>query len=91
VSIPVRPTTTPTQLGGRRFWFICPLIVRGMACNRRVGNLYLPPGTRYFGCRKCHNLTYRSCQEAHQTERVLGRLGFDAEVAQMWDRMQRNK
>jgi hypothetical protein len=28
-----------------------------------VGKLYLPPGARYFGCRRCHELTYRSCQE----------------------------
>ena len=34
---------------------------------------------------------YRSCQEAHQTERLFGRLGFDAEVAKMWERMHRNK
>ena len=25
--------------------------------------LYLPPGARYFGCRHCYNLTYRSAQE----------------------------
>ncbi len=23
----------------------------------------MPPGGRYFGCRICYNLTYRSCQE----------------------------
>jgi hypothetical protein len=78
VSIPVRLETTPTQFGGRRWWFICPLIVRGIA-TRRAAKLYLPPGAKYFGCRKCHDLTYRSCQEVHQTERLFGRLGFDAE------------
>jgi hypothetical protein len=83
VNIPVRLTTTPTQFGRPRYWFICPLIVRGIACNRRAGKLYLPPGAKYFGCRKCHELTYRSCQEAHQTERLFGRLGFNAEVARM--------
>src|SRR6516165_10598970 len=91
VRIPVRLETTPTQFGGRRWWFICPLIVRGVVCNRRAGKLYLPPGARYFGCRKCHDLTYRSCQEAHQTERSFGRLGFDAEVAKVWERMHRRK
>jgi hypothetical protein len=91
VNILVRLEATPTQFGGRRWWFICPLIVRGIACNRRAGKLYLPPGAKYFGCRKCHNLTYRSCQEAHQSERLLGRLGFDAEVAKMWERMHRRK
>jgi len=70
VQIPVRLQTTPTQFGGQRWWFICPLIVNGVACNRRVGKLYLPPRARYFGCRTCHRLTYRSCQEAHQAERM---------------------
>jgi len=65
VRIPVQLTTTPTQFGGKRWWFICPLTVNGIVCNRRAGMLYLPPGARYFGCRKSHDLTYRSCQKAH--------------------------
>jgi hypothetical protein len=85
VRIPVRLSKTPTQFDGQRWWFICPLIVRGLPCNRRVGKLYLPPGARYFGCRKCHDLTYRSCQEAHKAERLFGRLGFGPEVARMMD------
>ena len=28
-----------------------------------MAKLYLPPGSRYFGCRRCHRLTYTSCQE----------------------------
>ena len=44
VNIRVHLDTTPTQFGGRRFWFICPLIVRGSGCKRRAGKLYLPPG-----------------------------------------------
>jgi hypothetical protein len=87
ISIPVRLTTTPTQFGGPRWWFICPLIVGGRVCERRAGKLHLPPGAKYFGCRKCHDLTYRSSQEAHQTERLFGRLGFATDVAKMWDRM----
>jgi hypothetical protein len=89
VDIPVRLEAMPTQFGGRRWWFICPLIARGIACNRRAGKLYLPAGAKYFGCRECHDLTYRSSQEAHQTERVFRRLGFDAEVAKLWDRRHR--
>ena len=73
VRIPIRLQSTPTNFNGERWWFTCPLIVGGVACNRRVGKLYLPPGARYFGCRKCYGLTYRSCQEAHQYER-FGRL-----------------
>ena len=74
VQISIHLETTPTQFGGERWWFTCPLIVRGVACDRRAGKLYLPPGARYFGCRACHNLTYRSSQEAHQAERWLDRI-----------------
>ena len=91
VKIPVRLEATPTQFGGRRWWFVCPLIVRGIACNRRAGKLYLPPNAKYFGCRKCYDLTYRSCQEAHQNERLFARMGFDAEIAESWERMHRRK
>lgn len=87
ISIPVRLTTTPTQFGGPRWWFICPLIVGGRVCERRAGKLHLPPGAKYFGCRKCHNLTYRSSQESHREERLFGRLGFATDVAKMWNRM----
>src|SRR5262245_60448390 len=47
----VKLTTTRPRFGGVRWWFVCPLVVNGGACNRRVGKLYLPPGSRYFGCR----------------------------------------
>ena len=59
----VRLTTTRPRFGGLRWWFVCPLIVADQPCERRVGKLYLPPGARYFGCRHCHELTYKSCQE----------------------------
>ena len=87
ILIPVRLEMTPTQFGGRRWWFTCPLIVGRVACRRRVGKLYLPPGGRYFGCRNCHNLTYRSAQEAHQAERLAGRLGLDPELAQLFSKL----
>ena len=74
VLIPVRLQTTATQFGGQRWSLACRLIVDGVACNRRVGKLYLPPGARYFGCRTCHRLTYRSCHQAHQAERLAGML-----------------
>jgi len=85
--VPIRLQTTRTNFNGERWWFTCPLIVRGVACNRRVAKVYLPPGARYFGCRTCHGLTYRSCQEAHQAERLLGNLGaglgFDPSIAKL--------
>jgi hypothetical protein len=58
-------TTTRPRSGGLRWWFRCPLGVKGEPCGRRVGKLHLPPRARDFGCRHCHQLTYRSCQESH--------------------------
>jgi hypothetical protein len=59
----VRLTTTRPRFGGLRWWFLCPLVINGWPCERRAGKLYLPPHGRYFGCRQCHELTYRSVQE----------------------------
>jgi hypothetical protein len=59
-------SATQPRFGGLRWWFLCPLIVKGRPCNRRVGKLYLPPRAHYFGCRHCHELTYRSCQESRK-------------------------
>lgn len=56
-------TTTSCNYGGVRYWFKCPLTVNGKYCGKRVGKIYLPPLGKYFGCRICHNLTYRSCKE----------------------------
>lgn len=51
---------TPCYFGGKRWWFICPLMKDGVVCGRRAGKLYL--GEKYLGCRHCYSLTYRSCQ-----------------------------
>lgn len=74
IRLPIRTQYTPTQFNGERLWFTCPLALRGVPCNRRVGKLYLPRCEKYFGCRKCHGLTYQSCQEAHQEERLFAAL-----------------
>ena len=60
VAEPVQLVATQPFFGGRRWWFICPLIVNGQVCQRRVRKLYLPPGGTYFGCRHCYSLTYES-------------------------------
>jgi len=51
--------TTPCHFGGKRWWFLCP----NTTCGRRCRILYLAPGSPYFACRLCLNLTYRSQQE----------------------------
>jgi len=83
IVIPIRLQTTRPHLGGVRWWFTCPLIVDGVACERRVAKLYLPPNDRHFGCRICHDLTYRSCQQAHQLERLLDDGRFERRMARL--------
>jgi len=78
-------TTTRPAWGGLRWWFICPLTVAGAACGRRVGKLYLPPGGRYFGCRHCYRLTYRSAQTHDPRLSRLSRL----DPAEIMDGMNR--
>jgi hypothetical protein len=53
---------SPLGYGRRRYYFTCGGIESEM-CGRRAGKLYLPPGERYFACRNCHDLTYRSSKE----------------------------
>ncbi len=54
---------TYPYFGGVRWWFICPLSVNGVDCRRRVGKLYIPPRQKYFGCRSCYDLSYKTRQE----------------------------
>lgn len=75
-----RITSTLCNLGGQRWWFICPLVVNGRACNRRVGVLYLGNG-KYFGCRHCHNLTYESSKESHKFDKLFLRMGVSPKMA----------
>lgn len=49
----VTVATTAPHYGGVRYWWLCP------NCGRRVADLY---GGKYFWCRTCHGLTYRTAQ-----------------------------
>jgi|SRR5215467_653180 len=60
-TVPIQ-TTMMMGLGRRRYWFSCPLKRNGFVCGRRIEKLYLPPNDHHFGCRHCHDLTYRSSQ-----------------------------
>lgn len=54
--------STPCFYGGKQWWFLCPSLITDNACNCRDGVLYLAD-CKYFGCRHCYKLTYRSCKE----------------------------
>jgi hypothetical protein len=54
----VELTTTPCNLGGKRYWFICPLSKNGRYCGRRVGVIYSIG--KWFGCRHCGEIAYQS-------------------------------
>ncbi len=71
----MRVVSNPRHVGGLQWYFVCPLSVNGRACGRRAKKLYL--GGKWFGCRRCYGLTYRSCQESHQHDRVWKLLAGD--------------
>lgn len=62
VEQPTRITYTECNFGGKRPWFICPGIVNGHNCERRIATLYA--AGKYFLCRHCYDLAYSSQQEA---------------------------
>ena len=70
VEEPVPIVWTPCHFGGSRPWFVCPGVVDGVPCGRRVGKLYGPG--RYFLCRHCYRLAYQS-QREQPHERALRR------------------
>ncbi len=61
VEEPVPITRAPCRYGGTRPYFLCPGVVNGIACGRRVAKLYLDG--RYFLCRHCYRLGYASQSE----------------------------
>ena len=74
ISEPIDIITSVPYFGGLRYWFKCPLVLNGSPCNRRVGKIYLPHGAKYFGCRHCFNLAYRSAQTHEKRFDFLTRL-----------------
>lgn len=64
---------TNCNFGGARWWFTCPLSTDARECSKRVAKLYLPPSGRYFGCRHCYDLSYRSSQESDKRVSALRR------------------
>jgi hypothetical protein len=81
VSEPVRIMRLPCRFGGTRPYFICPGVVNGIDCGRRVAKLHGPG--RYFLCRHCYRLAHASQSEAgwdralRRANKIRQRLGGD--------------
>lgn len=57
---PLRITRTACNYGNWRYWFVCP------DCGRRCGILYRSGLYGRYACRKCHDLTYITAQDARR-------------------------
>jgi hypothetical protein len=68
----------PCHLGGARPYFICPGVVNGVTCGRRVAKLY--GAGRYFLCRHCYRLAHASQREG-EWDRALRRAN------KLWQRL----
>jgi hypothetical protein len=94
----VRIVPIHCRFGGMRPYFICPGVVNGIACGRRVAKLYGPG--RYFLCRNCYRLAHASQSEGasdrvlRRANKIRQRLGGDPGMAapfpprprRMWQR-----
>jgi hypothetical protein len=66
----VRIVRSPCRFGGFRPYFVCPGVVNGITCGRRITKLHGPG--RYFLCRHCYRLAYASqCEDRY--DRALRR------------------
>jgi hypothetical protein len=65
VDYKVRLVTTKPNYGGRRWWFICPLVRRPHAAAK----LDLPSGGKYFGAARPTDSPIR---HARRAERIAG-------------------
>ena len=85
VDEPVAIVRVPCRYGGSRPYFLCPGVVNGTACRRRVAKLYGPG--RYFLCRHCYRLAYSSQSEGEwdralrRANTIRMRLGGDPGMA----------
>lgn len=81
----VRIVRVACRFGGARPYFICPGMVNGIACGRRVAKLHGPG--RYFLCRQCYRLAYASQGEGtwdrmlRRANKIKQRLGGDPGMA----------
>jgi hypothetical protein len=83
---PYRPRALPLRRQSSLFHhFICPGVVNGIACGRRVVKLYAEG--RYFLCRHCYRLANASQSESaydrtlRRANKIRQRLGGEAGMA----------
>jgi len=81
----VRIVRAACRFGGARPYFVCPGVVNGIACGRRVAKLHGPG--RYFLCRHCYRLAHASQGEdpwdrtLRRANKIKQRLGGDPGMA----------
>jgi hypothetical protein len=88
----IRIERVPCRLGGERPYFLCPGVVNGIACKRRICKLYA--ASHYFLCRYCYRLPYASQSDDAQgrhlrrASKLWRRLGEDPHIKPkgMWRR-----
>jgi hypothetical protein len=72
------------RFGGMRPYFICPGVVNGIACGRRVAKLHC--AGRYFLCRHCCRMAHASQSEGardralRRANKIRQRLGGDPDL-----------
>lgn len=77
----VRIVRMHCRFGGARPYFICPGVVNGIPCGRRVAKLH--GSGRYFLCRHCYRLAHASQNETvwdrdlRRANKIRQRLGGD--------------
>ncbi len=94
----IRTEHIPCRFGGSRPYFICPGVMNGVTCGRRVVKLHGPG--RYFLCRHCYRLAHASQSEGawdraiRRASKIRQRLGADRGIVEpfpqkpkgMWQR-----
>ena len=81
----VRIVCVPCRFGGTRPYFICPGVVNGISCGRRVVKLH--GSGRYFLCRHCYRLAHASQSEGawdralRRANKIRMRLGGEPGMA----------
>ena len=82
----VRIVRVPCRFGGSRSYFICPGIVNGVGCGRRVAKLYV--ASTYFLCGRCYRLAYASQREdrydraSRRANKIRMRLGGEPGIGE---------